>query len=152
MNEFLVGLFFTANGILIFIFEMPIVYWIEETKKYFSNLAIGAILIGIGFFCLAPTEPRKIYGCPKHDVFCGIYTGSYIRTAGCGNNRLPHLLVYSWCTTDYLRDLFMVYERVFCQKVNKHSYFLAGKTFPRTSPKPTRIPFFSACPLMITVS
>ncbi len=53
MNEFLVGMFFTANGILIFIFEMPIVYWIEETKKYFSNLAIGAILIGIGIFCLA---------------------------------------------------------------------------------------------------
>jgi predicted MFS family arabinose efflux permease len=53
MNEFLVGLFFTANGILIFIFEMPIVYWIEESKKYFSNMAIGAILIGIGFFCLA---------------------------------------------------------------------------------------------------
>ncbi len=53
MDEILIGAFFTANGILVFLFEMPIVYLIERSKKYFPPMIGGAFLIGLGYLCLA---------------------------------------------------------------------------------------------------
>jgi len=52
MNEKLIGHFFTANGLLILMLEMPVVFIIEKKKKYFKMLAWGAILIGLGFLSL----------------------------------------------------------------------------------------------------
>ncbi len=52
MDEFLIGLFFTANGILVFLWEMPLVYIIEQKKKFIQPMIAGAILIGIAFACL----------------------------------------------------------------------------------------------------
>ncbi len=52
LDEDFIGLFFTANGILVFLLEMPIVYVIELRNSYFRPLAIGALLIGIGYLAL----------------------------------------------------------------------------------------------------
>lgn len=52
MNEFWIGLFFTANGLLVFLFEMPLIYEIEKKNKFLKPMMLGAILIGIGFACL----------------------------------------------------------------------------------------------------
>ena len=56
MSEFWIGVFFTANGLLIFIFEMPIIYVIEKRDRFFKPMIAGAITIGIGFICLAVFE------------------------------------------------------------------------------------------------
>ncbi len=53
MDEKLIGAFFTANGLLVFLLEMPIVYKIEQANKYFKPMVAGAVLIGIGYVCLS---------------------------------------------------------------------------------------------------
>ena len=53
MDEFLIGMFFTANGLLVFILEMPLVYMIEQKKKYFRPMIWGAILIGLSYASLS---------------------------------------------------------------------------------------------------
>ncbi len=52
MDERLVGAFFTANGILVFLFEMPLVHRIEKANKFFPPMILGAVLIGIAYFGL----------------------------------------------------------------------------------------------------
>lgn len=52
MDEWLIGAFFTANGLMVFLFEMPLVYKIEQSNKYFKPLAFGAVLIGSGYASL----------------------------------------------------------------------------------------------------
>jgi len=52
MNEKLIGYFFTANGLLILALEMPVVFLVEKNKRYFKMLALGAIMIGLGFLSL----------------------------------------------------------------------------------------------------
>lgn len=53
MDEMLIGLFFTANGLMVFLFEMPLVYIIEKKNKYFPPMIAGAIMIGIAYFSLS---------------------------------------------------------------------------------------------------
>ena len=53
MEEVLIGAFFTANGLLVFFLEMPLVYLIEEKKKYFKPMIAGAILIAIAYASLS---------------------------------------------------------------------------------------------------
>lgn len=45
-----IGWFFTANGLLIFIFEMPIIYYLEKKGYDFGPLALGALMIGMSYF------------------------------------------------------------------------------------------------------
>jgi len=52
LDEDLIGLFFTANGLMVLLLEMPIVHQIEQSKKFFKPLAAGALLIGLGYLCL----------------------------------------------------------------------------------------------------
>ena len=53
MNEVLglsekeVGYFFTANGLLILLTELPIVYYMENYYSKFKSMIIGAVMIGI---------------------------------------------------------------------------------------------------------
>ena len=53
MDEWIIGAFFTANGLLVLFLEMPLVYLIEKSNKYFKPLAAGAIIIGISYACLS---------------------------------------------------------------------------------------------------
>lgn len=53
MDEFLIGMFFTANGLLVFLLEMPIVHIIEKRGTYFKPMIWGAILIALGYFSLS---------------------------------------------------------------------------------------------------
>lgn len=53
MDELLIGIFFTANGLLVFILEMPLVYIIEKSNKYFKPMVMGAFLIGLGYISLS---------------------------------------------------------------------------------------------------
>jgi len=52
MDEWLIGMFFTANGLLVFALEMPLVYLIEQKNKFIQPMVAGAILIGIGYLSL----------------------------------------------------------------------------------------------------
>lgn len=52
MSEDFIGYFFAANGVLVFLLEMPIVYVIEQRQSFFKPLALGAFLIGIGYLAL----------------------------------------------------------------------------------------------------
>ncbi len=53
LDEWIIGAFFTANGLLVLFMEMPLVYLIEKSNKYFQPLAAGAIIIGIAYACLS---------------------------------------------------------------------------------------------------
>lgn len=52
MNEDMVGWFLGANGLIIFIFEMPIIYYIEKTKATFKPMIIGYLMIAFSFIVL----------------------------------------------------------------------------------------------------
>lgn len=49
LNEFQIGLLFTANCLFIALFEMPIIYLLEKQFKIFNLIIVGAILIGLGY-------------------------------------------------------------------------------------------------------
>lgn len=53
MKEVLIGTFFTANGLLVFFLEMPLVYKIEQKNNFFNPMVLGALLIGLAFACLS---------------------------------------------------------------------------------------------------
>lgn len=53
VNEKQIGWFFTANGLLIFLFEMPIIYYLEKAKLDFKPLIIGAVVMGSAYLSFA---------------------------------------------------------------------------------------------------
>jgi len=53
LDEMWIGLFFTVNGLLVFLLEMPIVYKIEQKNNYFKPMVSGAILIGLAYASLS---------------------------------------------------------------------------------------------------
>ena len=53
MKESFIGIFFTANGLLVFFLEMPLIYIIEQKNKYFKPMIMGTILIGLGYASLS---------------------------------------------------------------------------------------------------
>lgn len=53
LTELEIGLLLGLNGFLIFILEMPLIKWLENTKySYTSLMMIGAVLTGISFLVL----------------------------------------------------------------------------------------------------
>ena len=48
LTESQIGLFFTVNGLLIFLVEMPIIYLLEKRFKSMEPVIWGALLMGIG--------------------------------------------------------------------------------------------------------
>ena len=56
LEEKLIGTFFAANGILVLLLEMPVIFKIEQSKKLFKPIAIGALLVGIGYASLHLTS------------------------------------------------------------------------------------------------
>ena len=52
LNETDVGLFFALNGVLIFISEMPIVYFTEAKWRLMPAMILGVLMVGLGYFCL----------------------------------------------------------------------------------------------------
>ena len=53
LNELEIGLLLGANGLLIFILEMPLIKWLESTKYSMSSLMLfGAFLTGLSFIIL----------------------------------------------------------------------------------------------------
>ena len=53
LQENLIGYFFTVNGILVFLLEMPIVYMIEKKNNFIKPMVLGALLIGVSYACLS---------------------------------------------------------------------------------------------------
>jgi len=53
LDEMWIGLFFTVNGLLVFLLEMPIVYKIEQKNNYFKPMVSGAIMIGLAYASLS---------------------------------------------------------------------------------------------------
>ncbi|MFD0964073.1 MDR family MFS transporter [Pseudofulvibacter geojedonensis] len=57
LSEFQIGLLMGMNGSIIFVLEMPVVKWLEKTKRSKSGLMlIGAILTGLSFIILTTTS------------------------------------------------------------------------------------------------
>lgn len=52
LGEKFIGAFFAVNGLLIFIFEMPIVHTTETKWKLFPAMALGSLLVGISMIVL----------------------------------------------------------------------------------------------------
>lgn len=52
MSEAQIGFFFTINGLLIFLFEMPIVYLAEKRNNQMFWIIFGAAVIGFGYYFL----------------------------------------------------------------------------------------------------
>jgi len=58
MSEAEIGLFFTANGLMIVFFEMPIVFHHEKRRQYFKSLILGALIIAFAHIGLMlPVSP-----------------------------------------------------------------------------------------------
>lgn len=57
LTEFQIGLLFAGNGFLIFLFEMPLVKWLENTRKTKTFLMIvGALMTGLSFIIFNMTD------------------------------------------------------------------------------------------------
>lgn len=52
-DESIVGLLMGLNGLMIFLIEMPLIFWIERYFRPVSLVAIGGFLIGASVLCLA---------------------------------------------------------------------------------------------------
>lgn len=58
MSEGEIGLFYTANGLLIVFLEMPIVFHHEKKGQYFYSLILGAIIIALAHIAfMLPISP-----------------------------------------------------------------------------------------------
>lgn len=51
LDEGQIGLFMALNGLIIVLFEMPLVYVAEKNYRPFNVMSFGAFLIAIGFLC-----------------------------------------------------------------------------------------------------
>jgi predicted MFS family arabinose efflux permease len=60
LSEAQIGLFFTVNGLLIFIFEMPIVYIIERKFRLMGPIMIGAFMMALAHFAF-PVFPGAMW-------------------------------------------------------------------------------------------
>jgi predicted MFS family arabinose efflux permease len=57
LNEFEIGLLMGFNGLVIFIFEMPLIKWLENSRfTQTSLMLVGAILVGLSFLILNLTS------------------------------------------------------------------------------------------------
>ena len=62
LSEIQVGTFFTINGLLIVVFEMPIVYYFETRKMFSKPIIAGSTLMIIAFLALLlPIEFSEIF-------------------------------------------------------------------------------------------
>ncbi|NND33214.1 MAG: MFS transporter [Saprospiraceae bacterium] len=52
LSETQIGLFFTFNGLLVFVFEMPLVSYSQRIWTPFKSMILGALLIGFGVLSL----------------------------------------------------------------------------------------------------
>ena len=52
LSEFDIGVIMAANGIIIALFEMVLVYKLEGRRSYLTLICYGSILMGISFLCL----------------------------------------------------------------------------------------------------
>ena len=52
LTEVQIGIFFTFNGLLVFLFEMPLVNFSQKRWTPFRSMIIGAVLISIGHLAL----------------------------------------------------------------------------------------------------
>ena len=56
LSEFEIGLLMGFNGFFIFLFEMPLIKWLEDSKKSKVKLiALGLFLVALSFFVLSAT-------------------------------------------------------------------------------------------------
>ena len=56
LEEKLIGTFFMANGIMVLLLEMPVIFRIEQSGKLFKPIAVGALLVGAGYASLHLTN------------------------------------------------------------------------------------------------
>lgn len=60
LSETQIGIFFTFNGLLVFVFEMPLVAYSQKLWSPFRSMILGAILIGLGHLCLNIPGPALL--------------------------------------------------------------------------------------------
>ena len=52
-DESIVGLLMGLNGLIIFLVEMPLIYFLEKYLKAIHLVVLGSVLIGLGILCFA---------------------------------------------------------------------------------------------------
>lgn len=52
MSEDQIGLLFAANGLIIVLFEMPLVYWLEKRLSALQLAGLGALFVGLAYMVL----------------------------------------------------------------------------------------------------
>ena len=85
IQENLIGWFFTANGLMIFLFEMPIIFYLEK-KSHFPPLVIGGFMIGLSYL-IFPLCPYVLPAIILHSLLIGfgeIMNFPFISTIGLG--------------------------------------------------------------------
>ena len=110
LSEIQVGIFFTINGLLIVIFEMPIVYFFEN-KRMFSKpilrgttlmiLAFAALLIPIDFHEMFWIVPFVLYtlGISIGEIFNLPFLGSLALARSNGNNSGSYMGLFALITS-----------------------------------------------------
>ncbi len=101
LNESQIGMLMGLNGVIIVLFEMPLVYLAEKNYKSFSIMAFGAFLVGIGF--LPFLFPLKWVGIAAigiiiltlGEIFYMPFASAWVATRSTDANRGQYMALYS---------------------------------------------------------
>ncbi len=83
IQENVIGWFFTGNGLIIFLFEMPIIFYLEK-RHHFPPLVIGGLMIGVAYLVF-PLVPYLLPAIILHSILIGfgeIINFPFISTIG----------------------------------------------------------------------
>jgi len=101
LDEGQIGLFMALNGVIIVLFEMPLVFIAEKKFKAFNVMAFGAFLIAIGFLCFL--VPLKWVGIAAlaitfmtlGEIFYMPFASAWVATRSNSANRGQYMAAYS---------------------------------------------------------
>ena len=110
LNEGQIGMFMALNGIIIVVFEMPLVYLAEKMLSPFKAMAIGSALVGIGFLCFAiPSSWIGVIGLVMilltfGEIFWMPFASSWVAQRSTDANRGQYMAFYSmaWATASVI--------------------------------------------------
>jgi len=117
LGEGQIGLLMSLNGIIIVVFEMPLVYLVEQHYSKFTSMALGAILIGLGFlifsFPLLGLGIAALGVCclTMGEIFYMPFASAYVATRSSNHNRGEYMALYviAWSIASVVAPLSGMY-------------------------------------------
>ena len=141
LTEAEIGLLLGLNGFLIFIFEMPLIKWLESSKNSMSKLIlIGVLLTAMSFIVINLTgcisvlqflgpkqihkrKPRAIHGLLLHFLLHSPYFWAQHRNEFSGEFGIYVYLVYHYPSGHIKCGIYVVFDSFFKErKESKTSY------------------------------